>query len=42
MTVVAEPPVDPRTFAPRVIRNKDTGVQEGQISETDLRYLADG
>ena len=42
VTVVDEPPVDPRKFAPRVIINKDTGVQEWQISETDLRYLADG
>lgn len=40
--VVDEPPVDPRTYKPTVTKNKDTGIQEWHITETDINYLADG
>ncbi|KAK4895255.1 hypothetical protein LTR27_006598 [Elasticomyces elasticus] len=40
--IVDEPPVDPRTYKPTIKRIAETGVQEWQISETDVDYLADG
>lgn len=40
--VVDEPPVDPRTYKPTVLKNEETGVQEWHITETDINYLANG
>ncbi|KAK0945597.1 hypothetical protein LTR48_002340 [Friedmanniomyces endolithicus] len=40
--VIDEPPVDPRTYKPTVLKNAETGVQEWLITETDIDYLADG
>ncbi|KAI7183561.1 beta subunit of N-methylhydantoinase A/acetone carboxylase [Hortaea werneckii] len=40
--VVDEPPVDPTTYKPTVVKNEQTHIQEWQISETDINYLADG
>ncbi|KAK5121095.1 hypothetical protein LTR85_005579 [Meristemomyces frigidus] len=37
-----EPPVDPCTYTPTVIKNAQTGVQEWQVTETDINFLADG
>jgi len=37
-----EPPVDPRTYRPTVVKNDQTGVQEWHITETDINYLANG
>ncbi|KAL1302786.1 hypothetical protein AAFC00_003132 [Neodothiora populina] len=34
--------VDPQTYRPQIVLNKETGVKEWLISETDLAYLADG
>jgi DUF917 family protein/N-methylhydantoinase A/oxoprolinase/acetone carboxylase beta subunit len=36
------PVVDPCTYKPSIITNKDTGIPEWHINETDLDYLADG
>lgn len=36
------PPVDPRTYQPKIIVDDTTGVAEWHLSETDLGYLADG
>ena len=40
--IVDEPPVDPRTYKPTVLKNEETGVQEWHITETDVNYLANG
>jgi N-methylhydantoinase A/oxoprolinase/acetone carboxylase beta subunit len=40
--IIAEPSVDPMTYRPEVIINKETGHPEWFISETDLTWLADG
>jgi len=40
--VVDEPPVDPRTYKPTVVKNAATDIQEWHITETDIDYLADG
>ncbi|KAH9818123.1 Hydantoinase A-domain-containing protein [Teratosphaeria destructans] len=40
--VFDEPPADPSTYRPTIVKNADTGVKEWIISETDLEYLADG
>ncbi|KAF7197629.1 putative D-/L-hydantoinase subunit A [Pseudocercospora fuligena] len=39
--VVDEPPVDPRTYKPTIVKNEQ-GILEWQITETDINYLADG
>ncbi|KXT05185.1 hypothetical protein AC578_8411 [Pseudocercospora eumusae] len=39
--VVDEPPVDPRTYKPIIVKNEQ-GIHEWQITETDINYLADG
>lgn len=39
--VIDEPPVDPRTYKPRIERSQ-AGVLEWHICETDVKYLADG
>ena len=40
--IVDEPPVDPRTYKPTVIKNESTAIQEWHITETDINYLANG
>ena len=40
--VVDEPPQDPRTYKPTVIKNEETGISEWHITETDINYLANG
>ncbi|KAI7037425.1 hypothetical protein KC352_g46855, partial [Hortaea werneckii] len=40
--VVDEPPVDPKTYKPTVVKNEQTHIQEWHITETDINYLADG
>ncbi|KXT16246.1 hypothetical protein AC579_6941 [Pseudocercospora musae] len=39
--VVDEPPIDPRTYKPTIVKNEQ-GILEWQITETDINYLADG
>ena len=39
--VIDEPPVDPRTYKPSIVKN-EKGIQEWQITETDIDYLANG
>ena len=40
--IMDEPPVDPLTYRPEVILDKQTQNHEWIVSETDLKYLADG
>jgi N-methylhydantoinase A/oxoprolinase/acetone carboxylase beta subunit/DUF917 family protein len=40
--VVDEPPVDPLTYKPCVVKNPQTGIPEWHVTETDLDYLTDG
>ncbi|KAI7239233.1 beta subunit of N-methylhydantoinase A/acetone carboxylase [Hortaea werneckii] len=40
--VIDEPPVDPTIYKPTVVKNEQTHIQEWQITETDINYLADG
>ncbi|SMQ55514.1 unnamed protein product [Zymoseptoria tritici ST99CH_3D7] len=40
--VIDEPPVDPRTYKPKVAKSSESGMLEWRISETDIDYLADG
>jgi DUF917 family protein len=40
--IIDEPPVDPRTYTPRIIKSTITGIPEWHISETDINFLADG
>ncbi|KAF2765216.1 hydantoinase/oxoprolinase [Teratosphaeria nubilosa] len=40
--VFDEPPANPSTYRPTIVKNADTGIKEWIISETDLEYLADG
>ncbi|CAK1357459.1 hypothetical protein CB0940_07806 [Cercospora beticola] len=40
--VIDEPPVDPLSYRPSIVRNIETGVLEWQITETDINFLADG
>lgn len=40
--IADEPPTDPCTYTPTVVRNEQTGVQEWHITEIDINYLADG
>jgi N-methylhydantoinase A/oxoprolinase/acetone carboxylase beta subunit/DUF917 family protein len=37
-----EPPVDPRTYKPTVLKHPATGIKEWRITETDISYLAEG
>lgn len=39
--IMDEPPVDPRTYKPTIVRN-EKGILEWDITETDVKYLADG
>ena len=40
--VMDEPPTDPQIYVPTILPHEQTGVLEWHISETDLRYIADG
>lgn len=40
--IIDEPPVDPLTYKPTIVRNKTKGYLEWDITETDVKYLADG
>ena len=40
--IMDEPPVNPVTYKPEVILNKETQNHEWIVSETDINYLADG
>ena len=40
--IIDEPPVDPRSYTPTILKNEATGVQEWHITETDIDYLSNG
>ncbi|KAK5128102.1 hypothetical protein LTR08_004194 [Meristemomyces frigidus] len=40
--IADEPPVDPCTYTPTVVKNERTGAQEWLVTETDIKFLADG
>lgn len=40
--VIDEPPVDPCTYKPTIVKHRTTGILEWHITETDINYLADG
>ncbi|KAK4503829.1 hypothetical protein PRZ48_004744 [Zasmidium cellare] len=40
--VVDEPPVDVLKYTPTIVKNKNTGILEWDITETDINFLADG
>ena len=40
--IIDEPPVDPRSYTPTILKNEATGVQEWHIAETDIDYLSNG
>ena len=40
--IVDEPPVDPRTYKPSIIKDEHSGIREWHITETDINYLANG
>lgn len=40
--VLDEPPTDPLTYAPTIVKDAITGVKEWFITETDINYLASG
>ncbi|EME46181.1 hypothetical protein DOTSEDRAFT_86798 [Dothistroma septosporum NZE10] len=40
--IIDEPPADPRTYKPTIVEHSSTAILEWHITETDIKYLADG